>query len=186
MSIIKGRTSTRFLWLVFSFLGGICGVLGVVFFGRAAMSTVLAAPIPPPEGYPKLILSTKEVSPTLAHTGGATLFYKIEIVNTGAYAAQGVNFYDMIPASTSYNGDARASSGITPTFAAGALSWTGDVGFDSRVQISFSATVAPTFTGILKNEASLTHPLISRPVTVTAETVVTDLPILDIGKTSEP
>jgi uncharacterized repeat protein (TIGR01451 family) len=186
MSVRKNRALTRFLWLSGSMLMAAIGVLGVVLFGRGEMSTVLAAPIPPPEGYPKLNLSTKVVSPTLAHRGGATLSYQIEIINTGAYAAEGVSFIDLIPANTVYNGDAHASSAPAPAFSGNSVTWNGNVGFDASVLISFSVTVSPTFTGKIQNQAGITAPLIVRPITVTAETVVTDLPILEIDKTSTP
>jgi uncharacterized repeat protein (TIGR01451 family) len=165
---------------------GLCSFLGLIFFFRNASLTVKAAPIPPPQGYPKLSLSTKVVSPTLAHTGGATLHYTVEILNTGAYTAQSVSFSDPIPANTSYKGDAHSSSGNDPTFSNGALSWVGDVGFDSSVEITFSVVVASSFSGMVKNQAVIDHPSIPKPVTVTAETVVTDHPIFSIRKSSKP
>ncbi len=186
MSVIKIRSVVRSFWLLLSLLGGFLGVFGVVSVTRYAAISVRAAPVPPPVGYPKLSMSTKVVSPTLAHTGGATLLYEIEILNTGAYTADGVTFADALPAHTTYNGDAHASSAPDPIFSAGVINWTGEVGFDSSVLISFSVNVSPTFSGVVQNHAIINHPLIARPVTVTAETVVTDLPILGVVKSSTP
>ncbi|NIO70196.1 MAG: DUF11 domain-containing protein [Anaerolineae bacterium] len=60
------------------------------------------------------------------------------------------------------------------------------MGFDSTVVVSFSVSVSQTFSGIVRNTAVISDPLITGPVTVTAETIVTDDPILVIGKTSAP
>jgi len=142
--------------------------------------------IPPPEGYPKLDQSVKTVTPTLASTGGVTLYYGIEIRNTGAWTATNTTLTDDIPDGTTYNNDAQASDGSTPTFDTGTLTWAGDVGFDSTVVVSFSVSVSQTFSGIVRNTAVISAPLITGLVTVTAETIVTDDPILVIGKTSAP
>jgi len=142
--------------------------------------------IPPPEGYPKLDQSVKTVTPTLAAGGGVTLYYSIEIRNTGAWTATNTTLTDDIPEGTIYNNDAQASDGSTPTFDTGTLTWAGDVGFDSTVVVSFSVSVSQTFSGIVSNTAVISAPLITGLVTVTAETIVTDDPILVIGKTSAP
>jgi uncharacterized repeat protein (TIGR01451 family) len=147
---------------------------------------VHADPIPPPEGYPKLILSNKTVTPTLAHTGHITLSYIIEIRNTGAYTAAGTKLNDRLPLQTTYNDDASASAGITPTVSGGILSWEGDVGFDDSVVILYSLSISPAFSGTLRNTAVISHPLIAEPVSVSAETLVTDDPLLTIRKTASP
>ena len=126
------------------------------------------------------------VTPTLAHVGGETLNYVIEIVNTGAYAANGVILTDPIPQNTTYNGDAVAGAPPAPAFANGVLTWVGNVGFDSSVRVSFSVNVAPAYAGIISNTAVINHSLIPKPVTVTAQTVVTNQPIFNIQKTSIP
>lgn len=186
MTDSKLLAPARLFWLAFSFIGGACGVLGLLFFGRLAATPASAAPIPPPAGYPKLNMSTKVVSPTLAHTGGAVLHYAIEIQNTGAYTADGVTFNDVLPPNIQYNGDAQASKAPAVTFSAGALNWVGQVGFDQSVLIQFSATVSPTFSGVVQNQARLTQPLIAEPITVSAETVITNYPILGVAKSSAP
>ncbi len=145
-----------------------------------------AEPIEPPEGYPKFNLASKTVTPTLAATGVVTLTYTIEISNTGAYTATDATLADVIPDHTTYNGDAWASVDPQPTVTDGTLTWAGEVGFDSAVVVGFSVTASPTFSGTVRNSAVISHPLIARPVTVTAETVVTDDPILAIDKTSTP
>ncbi len=148
---------------------------------------VNADPIPPEEGgYPKFNTSIKTVTPTLAHTGGETLRYLIEIRNTGAYTAADTTLTDAIPDGTSYNDDAQASVPSTFTEEEDKLTWEGDVGFDESVVISFSLTVDDNFSGVVRNSAVISHPRIAEPVTRTAETAVTDEPILVIDKTSAP
>jgi hypothetical protein len=56
-----------------SALKGLCSILGGVFLLMVLLLAVRADPIDPPEGYPKLSLSVKTVTPTLAATGGVTL-----------------------------------------------------------------------------------------------------------------
>jgi uncharacterized repeat protein (TIGR01451 family) len=146
----------------------------------------LAHPISPPEGYPKLTLSVKTVTPTLAHTGGVTLTYDIEIRNTGAYTAYDATLRDTIPPAVTYTHDAQSSIGPTPTYSNGLLLWTGDVGFDSSVVIHFRVRVPAQFTGTVRNVAVIDHPLIDDPVTATAETIITDDPVLSISKTAAP
>ncbi|MBN1136965.1 MAG: DUF11 domain-containing protein [Anaerolineae bacterium] len=153
---------------------------------RSNQAVAHADPIDPPVGYPKLTLSTKTVTPTLAHTGGVTLTYTIDIRNTGAYTATGTILSDTIPTGTAYNGDAWSSVAPSPVVTDGVLSWQGDVGFDATVIVTFSVTVAPTLTGIVSNTAVISNPAIAGPVAVTAETIVTDDPILTIAKSSAP
>lgn len=153
---------------------------------NAGFTAVHADPIEPPAGYPKLNTSVKAVTPTLAATGGATLTYEIELRNTGAYTAFGATLTDPIPAGTTYNGDASSSVSATLTVTEGVLSWTGDVGFDDSVVVSFSVAVSPTFTGTVKNTAVISHPLMAESVDKSAATIVTDEPILTIEKTSAP
>lgn len=169
-------------------LCGVLAVAGVILFSHGAAMSVRAAPIDPPEGYPKLNRSTKTVTPTLAGTGGETLFYKVEIVNTGAYRAEAVHFSDWITGVVSYNGDAQASNGADPQFdsASGLLSWSGDVEFDSSVWIEYSVTVDPGYEGTVENSAVIEQAEIDAPVIVSAQAMITDQPVLTIEKTSEP
>jgi uncharacterized repeat protein (TIGR01451 family) len=160
-------------------------VCGALLFARSTAGRVYAAPIPPPAGYPKLSLSTKSVQPALAHTGGATLQYQIKILNTGAAAATGAILADLMPAHTSYQGDAQATAGTT-NVSGTLLTWKGDVGFDSSVLISFSVKVDVAFAGTITNTAVISHPQIAHPVSVTAQTVVTDQPIFAIKKSGSP
>ncbi len=166
---------------------GAWALLALALWGLAAQPQgIRADPIEPPAGYPKFNLSVKNVTPTLAPTGGVTLTYVIQIRNTGAYGAIGASLTDVIPAGTSYNGDAQSSVPPPPTYADGVLSWNGDVGFDATVVVSFSVTVSPSLVGTVANTAVLDHPLLARAVSVTAETVVTDLPIFHLGKSALP
>ena len=168
-------------------LGGLSLLLAVLLAVSGDPVAVHADPIPPSEGgYPKLSLSVKTVTPTLAHTGGVTLYYTIEIVNTGAYTAANTTLTDFIPDGTTYNDDLQANVPFSHTVSNGTLTWVGDVGFDSTAVVSFSVAVSPTLAGTVRNTAVISHPLIARPVTVTAETVVTDEPILTIEKTATP
>ncbi|MFN2156824.1 MAG: hypothetical protein ACK2UX_16440 [Anaerolineae bacterium] len=163
---------------------GLVALVALIAAARLGSPVAYAAPIPPPEGYPKLTTSLKSVTPALAHTGGVTLSYEIEVRNTGAYAAQGATLADAIPASTTFV-DAGASTGLVEVNA-GTLTWEGDVGFDATVLVTLSLYVDPAFSGTIANTAVLSHPLIARPVSVTAEAIVTDDPILTISKHSLP
>lgn len=183
----KGIFGHRWIALAAVTLCGALLLAAVLLGARIASRVAYAGPIPPPEGRPKLTLSLKTVTPTLISTGGMTLTYEIEVRNTGAYATTGATLTDHIPDATTYNGDAQASEGL-PEFDAGSstLRWVGDVGFDSTITIRFSVRVAPAFSGTVRNTAVISHPLLAGPVTVTAEAVVTDQPILAIEKTSAP
>jgi uncharacterized repeat protein (TIGR01451 family) len=167
---------------------GIFMVATVVVFAHKSADRVLAnGPIPPPAGYPKLTLSTKVVTPALADIDGAVLEYSLEILNTGAYPALDVTLVDAIPNQTTLKGDVKSSILPKPMVRDGAIYWEhGVVGFDTSVNITFSVTVMPGYEGIISNTAVISDPMISAPVTVTAETRVTDHPIFEISKTSTP
>jgi uncharacterized repeat protein (TIGR01451 family) len=157
----------------------------VILFARRSSASVQAAPIPPPEGYPKLSLSAKLVSQPLAGVGGEILTYTIEIVNTGAYTASGVTLIDPIPPNTTYKDNAVASAGVV-SFTNGVLGWTGEVGFDDTVYVTFGVDIDPAFVGVISNTAVIDHDMIPATVMVTAETLVTDKAVLKIEKTSSP
>jgi len=176
----------RWSRVLLPFLAGAVFFIFAIFLLHRTGRPGYADPIDPPDGYPKLALSVKTVTPTLTGTGGQTLHYVVEIQNTGAYTAQDVSLSDPIPQNTTFTGQAGASNGSAPTEDGGVLSWTGDVGFDATTVISFSVDVAAAFAGTIRNTAVISQAHIPRPVTVTAETIVTDSPILTIGKTSEP
>ncbi len=82
-----GNLLRRLPYLLLSTLAGILGgVLVLLLVGsQPAALTVYAGPLP--GGTPKLSLSTKTVTPTVASTGGAVLTYTIRLVNTGAWTA---------------------------------------------------------------------------------------------------
>jgi uncharacterized repeat protein (TIGR01451 family) len=163
---------------------GLVALVALIAAARLGSPVAYAAPIPPPQGYPKLTMSLKSVTPTLAHTGGVTLAYQIEVRNTGACAAQGATLVDDIPASTTFV-DAGASTGLVEVNG-GTLTWEGNVGFDATTLVTLSVYVDPAFSGMVENTAVLSHPLIAHPVSVTAEAIVTDDPILTIDKRSVP
>ncbi|HUT20062.1 MAG TPA: hypothetical protein VM366_12985, partial [Anaerolineae bacterium] len=181
MTDLTHDTTRRFVrrvpLLATAALCGLAALVALIAAARLGSLVAYADPIPPPEGYPKLIMSLKSVTPTLAHTGGVTLSYEIEIRNTGAYSALGATLVDAIPVSTTFTGDAGASTGLV-NVDGGTLTWDGDVGFDATVLLTLSVYVDPVFSGTVRNTAVLSHPLIVRPVSVTAETIVTDDPIL--------
>jgi uncharacterized repeat protein (TIGR01451 family) len=180
------QTAVKALHLGLAALGGLLLVAVLLLFVSRGPATVRADPIEPPEGYPKLSLSVKTVTPTLAATGGVTLYYKIQIRNTGAYTATDLTLTDDIPEDTTFTGDLGSSAPPTPTVTTGTLTWTGEVGFDATVVLTFSVVVAPGFSGTIQNAAVISHPLTTQLVTATAETVVTDQPILTIEKASSP
>jgi uncharacterized repeat protein (TIGR01451 family) len=174
---------------------GILMVATVVSFARNSAEQVKAmGAIPPSEGgYPKLSLSTKTVNPTLAGTDGQVLTYQIEIINTGAYTASNATLVDPIPENTVYKTGTAVSSKLpAPVFTTtmqypnGAILWKGEVGFDKSVVIAFGVTVTKGFEGDILNTAVISDPMITEPVSVTAETSVTDSPLFEISKTSTP
>ena len=182
----KPLYSPKIFQLAFVILSGVLMSVLILVMSRGFSKNVHAAPIPPPDGYPKLRFSAKTVTPTLASVGGATLYYEIEIRNTGSYIAQNTSLTDAIPASTTYNGDATASSGPAPSFDGTSVHWMGDVGFDTSVYINFSVDVSPAFEGTVVNTAVISQSLVATPVTVTADAVITDQPILTVTKTAVP
>jgi uncharacterized repeat protein (TIGR01451 family) len=167
---------------------GIFMVATVVGFAHKSSNRVLTVgPIPPPVGYPKLSLSTNVVTPTLANPDGAVLEYSLKILNTGAYSASEVTLMDNIPNYTNYNGDVSSSAPPTPVFTDGKILWEhGAVGFDASVVITFSVTVTPGYEGIISNTAVISAPLIVNPVTLSAETRITDHPMFEITKFATP
>jgi uncharacterized repeat protein (TIGR01451 family) len=62
----------------------------------------------------------------------------------------------------------------------------GMVGFDASVGITFSVIITPEYFGIISNTAVISDPMIAEPVTVMAETRVTDCPIFEIAKMASP
>jgi len=187
MSRCKNIALSRQPRIIAALVAGACLVGTLILALNGDPTVVSADPIPPEEGgYPKFNTSIKTVTPTLTHSGGVTLYYTIELHNTGAFTAADTTLTDVIPGGTTYNGDASASASSTFSFDGDALTWEGDVGFDASVAISFSVSVDASFTGAVYNTAVISHPLISEPVTKTAETIVTDEPILLIEKTSAP
>jgi len=179
------RSHFRFLWLVIVMVIALMSIWGLLMMAQNMAITVQAAPIEPPAGYPKLNQSTMTVDPSLANVGGARLEYVIEIVNTGAYTASGVSLVDVLPENTTCH-SASDSLGNTLACDSGVLSWIGEVGFDSTVLITLTVDVVGTFEGVIVNQAEISHPQIDAPVLLSAETVVTDDPLLAITKTSTP
>ena len=181
-----GKKLARYLVMGGMAATGLLIAIALLSLARVAHFRVMAAPIDPPEGYPKLLLSSLSVSPELAPTGGATLTYTIEIVNTGAYTAFNVSMADGIPLNTTYNNDASSSALPLPVYSNNTLTWNGTVGFDSFVTITFSVDVLPAYQGVVTNTAVISAPLVADPVEVSAQAMVTDDPLFTIEKTSAP
>jgi uncharacterized repeat protein (TIGR01451 family) len=159
---------------------------GLVLLLLALSGMVAADPITPPAGYPKLALSVKTVSPTLAYVGGTTLTYQIEIRNTGAWTETEVALMDVLTGPITYiSGTVAANTLPTPTVQSDTLAWQGDVGFDATALFTFSVRVDETFSGTLMNTAVLSQATTGL-ITMTAETIVTNQPIFVIEKRSEP
>jgi uncharacterized repeat protein (TIGR01451 family) len=168
-------------------LGGLLLLVTVVLLLNVSTPGVQAHPIPPEEGgYPKFNISVKTVTPTLTHTGGVTLTYTIELRNTGAWPAEDALLTDILPDQVTYLDDLSASVPFTPTWDGNTVTCLLDVGFDATAVVSLSVWVDPVFSGTLVNTAVISHPLMAEPVTKTAETVVTDVPLLTIEKSSVP
>jgi uncharacterized repeat protein (TIGR01451 family) len=182
----KSPVTPRMFHLGLAALGGLLLAASALLLLRCPLPVARADPIDPPAGYPKLTLSTKTVTPTLAHTGGVTLHYVIHIRNTGAYTAADVTLTDLLPDETTYNDDLQSDVPFALTVDGQTLTWVGNVGFDATTVVSFSASVSPGFSGTVHNTAVISHPLVTRPITLTAETVVVDEPLLAIEKTSTP
>lgn len=163
-------------------VAGLALLLSIMISIMPKATPAYAEPIDPPEGYPKLTLSMKSVTPTLATADGVVLTYSIEIRNTGAYTAVDATMSDIIPDNTLYNGDAPSSV----LFSNNSLNWIGDVGFDETVVISFSVTVTPGYSGNVENTAVISQAQIAQPISMSAVTVITDQPILTIEKRSSP
>lgn len=187
MQTFKSSTPTRLFRIALACMGATLAILSLWhWIGQPLIQPARAAPIPPPEGYPKLSVSMKTVTPTLAGTGGAELAYRIEIINTGAYTANGVTLSDPMPQHTTYSGKSGASQNPQPVFANNTLTWQGMVGFDSTVVITFTVLVEAGYEGIITNTAVIDHPSIDQPVQVSADARITDNPILEIAKTAFP
>jgi uncharacterized repeat protein (TIGR01451 family) len=174
--------------LVPAFIGVllVSGFVSLVRFSADQAYAAPSAPVNPPAGYPKFILSHKTVTPDLAPTGGVILRYRIDIINTGAYTGFNVIMTDTIPLHTTYRNDGSANRLPAPTFQSGKLSWKGTVGFDKTVVISFSVNVTSTFSGVISNTALISHSSLPQPLRVSAEAMITDHPIFEISKKSYP
>ena len=182
----NGNLPLCWLGLPFSTLLGllVCAwLLWVV--GHAAPPIARAEPLP--GGAPKLILSTKTVTPTLTTPGSVTLTYLIRLVNTGAWTATAASLTDALPAALDYINGSLQKSGGAAMVVNDVLTWTGDIGFDSAVEITFSASLDPGFTGVVvTNTAVVSQPQIAVPITLTAVTTVTNSPLLSVHKASTP
>lgn len=192
MRINPNLSFKNVLWLAAAVVAAIGLAIGVLFLARSTAQEVFAAsdspqaPIPPPAGYPKFTRSLMQVTPGLVNTGGEVLHYRIEIINTGGYAAEGVQLVNPLPPNVTYNNDAQSDTSPPPTFTGSELMWSGNVGFDSRVVISYSVTVAPAFSGVISNTAIIAHPQIPEPVSISAQAIVTDDPLFTIRKSAAP
>jgi uncharacterized repeat protein (TIGR01451 family) len=193
MQSVRVNVFKRIFLLIVAAAAAFMLAAGLLVIVRGAANRVYAAsaspqaPIPPPEGYPKFNRSLMQVSPGWGGTSGKVLHFRIELVNTGAYAADGVSLVNPLPVNSAYNaGSAQSDTDPQPTVFGNVLTWSGNVGFDSRVVINYSVTVMPGFSGMISNTADINHPLIPEPVSVSAEAIVTDNPLFTISKSALP
>jgi uncharacterized repeat protein (TIGR01451 family) len=175
----------RLLWTGLALFCGLLLASSWLSLARNSARWVHAAPIEPPEGYPKFSQSHMTVTPDLVNTGGATIEYRIEIVNTGGFTGTNVTLTDTLPENTTYI-SSESSASPAPAFVNGVLSWVGTVGFDSTVVITLTVDVLPGFEGLLTNTAEISHATLTSPVIISADAMVTDDPFFDIEKTSVP
>ena len=180
------RPLARFFRVLLSVGLGLLACALILFASQATRPVSRAEPLP--GGAPKLLLSTKTVTPTIAAPGSVTLTYNIRLVNTGAWTATATSLVDVLPAPVTFiSGTAQASTNPQPTVQNGILTWTGEVGFDSAVAITFSAALSSSFaSGQVINSAVISQAQLARPITLTAVTTVTDVPLLTIDKSSTP
>ncbi len=183
--IISQRLS-HLLRVVFVMLLVLMGLVLLTFIHQpAAPLKVHAEPLP--GGTPKLTLSTKTVTPTLTTSGDITLTYVLHLINTGAWTATSTSLIDVLPTVTTYlSGSVLASSG-SAVIHSNVLSWTGSIGFDSSVAITFNAKLTNTFSlGRVVNTAVVSDVMLAAPISLTAVTTVTNAPIFLISKSSAP
>ncbi len=179
------RSLRALLGLPLSALIGILAAALLLAAGHVGERAAHAHPLP--GGTPKLILSTMTVTPTLTAPGSAPLTYSIHLVNTGAWTATATSLTDALPAAVSYEPASLQYSAGSGQVQNGIVTWTGDVGFDSAVAITFSAQLSSTFAGgAVVNTAVVSHAQIAQPLVLSATTQVTDQPVLRISKTSAP
>ncbi len=185
VSLRRRNVPARLLGVLLSVLLGLSVCALVIVASRATHRAVHAEPLP--GGVPKLTVSTKIVTPTITAAGNVTLTYRIRLVNTGAWTATATSLIDVLPASVTYiSGSLQASSGQA-VLQSGVLTWSGNIGFDSAVAITFGAGLNPAFTsGQVVNSAVVSNAQIARPITLTAVTTVTNVPLLSLSKSSAP
>jgi uncharacterized repeat protein (TIGR01451 family) len=71
---------------------------------------------------------------------GDPVNYAVWLINTGLYTATGASLSDPIPANTTWNGAAPTCTSGTCGYAAGAITWAGDISPGSAVVVSFGIT----------------------------------------------
>lgn len=129
----------------------------------------------PPEA-PNLINSTMTGPTAIARSSPLT--YTLYLSNTGFAPADGALLTDTIPAGTAYvPGSVSCSSGsCTYDGAAQAINWTGSIGVEQTVTVSFAVVLGDAAcNSVIANSATLAHPEgIHSPVTLTHETTAWD------------
>ena len=124
-----------------------------------------------PQPVPNLDLSTKTALP-IAVTG-KRLDYTITLNNFATVSAPSTTLVDPIPPGTTYvNGS--ATNGAVYNAGQNQIEWTGTVGANGQVDVSFAVTVAAAPGTTITNTATIDQPSISQPVIVaTTSEVVT-------------
>ncbi len=104
---------------------------------------------------PKFDTSTKSAVPEAIF--GDTLIYTISINNSGITTATNATMSDPLPLGISYNsGSVNASSGVASyNVGTNTIEWTGDVGINQTVEISFTVDVTATAGTDITNIATI-------------------------------
>jgi uncharacterized repeat protein (TIGR01451 family) len=134
-----------------------------------------------------LIDSFKEVEPTLIKPGPDNqLTYTLNIVNSSPNPLYGVSVYDYLPwQDSTYQRNAIATSGQIISDIV-SIKWTGDVGAFSSELVTFTVLVDDGFEGTITNTAVISHTSLAEEIWISAQTNVTDKPILQITKQATP
>ncbi len=180
------QSKSRLVALLFATAWGslFCAlVLALAHWASRSPAVVYAEAIP--GGYPKLILSTQTVTPVLTAPGSVPLTYTVRLINTGAWTATTTSLRTVLPTATTYiTGLASAGTLLVQN---GVVSWTGAVGFDSSVLITYSLQLSSTFAaGQIINTAVVSDAAIVAPISLTAVTRVTNSPSFTLTKASVP
>ncbi|MCB0032581.1 MAG: DUF11 domain-containing protein, partial [Anaerolineales bacterium] len=104
---------------------------------------------------PTLYYSSKSAPEQV--TTGDTFTYTVNIVNTGLLTATGIIVSDTVPVGTTYVANSVSASSGTAGEIAGIVGWTGDVGANQAVALTFEVTVTAAAGETITNTAAIMH-----------------------------